>query len=154
MTLGDCVLVAVLFTTFAVFQLLWDGQFLTYQMFGWVHERSEQVFVHVHQTYAKNLWLPTYLPILAYLLSSGALLFARPAWIPLGVPVFINLLNLLAVISTVVLLVPIHIRIDRDEKATIRDVHLLQRYNLIRFTLVSVNALLLLWLMAQRLGHG
>jgi hypothetical protein len=153
MNLETLVFVFTLFMTFAVFQLLWDGQFLTYPMFRWLHQRDEMTFVHIHQTYVKNLGIPTYLPCVLYLIACALLLFIRPAYVPLPAALVINALNIIAVISTAVQLVPIHIQIDTDERASLQQVDLLLRYNTIRFGLVAVNSVILLIILAQLLAR-
>lgn len=138
-------------TTFIVFQIMWDGQFITYKIFQWLHERDDPAFVDIHGKYVARLGLPTYTPILIYLISAAALFFYRPEAVGIEYVIAINIANLVAVISTFVQLVPIHIRIDRDGRATDRQVRLLLRYNTIRFALMALNGGIVIYLLAQLL---
>ena len=152
MDTGLLIFLSVVATTFIAFQLLWDGQFLTYPMFRWIQQRDESTFVHIHQTYVKNLGIPTYLPSVLYLLATAAFLFIRPPEIPVGFPLVMNALNLIAVASTFSLLVPLHILIDRTERATAAQVERLIQYNLIRFIMIAINSIIVLYLLVMLLS--
>jgi hypothetical protein len=141
------VFAAVVFMTFAVFQLFWDGQFITYPMFRWIQQQNETVFVRVHQSYVAHLGIPTYLPTSLYLGVTLLFLFVRPEQIPIEYPIMMNVLNLVGIVSTFALLVPLHIRIDRTERASLADVNRLIAYNIIRFTAVIVNSIIVLHLL-------
>ncbi|MBI1277528.1 MAG: hypothetical protein GC179_05320 [Anaerolineaceae bacterium] len=151
MSISLIVFLAVVFTTFVEFQLLWDGQFLTYPMFRWIQQQDKTIFVRIHQTYVKNLGIPTYLPSLLYLVSVLLFLFIRPVDIPIQFPILLNILNFVGVVSTFVQLVPLHIRIDRTQTASVEDVNRLLRYNRIRFIMVTINSVVILYLLALRL---
>lgn len=151
LTIDWIVFLITVATTFIVFQIMWDGQFITYRIFEWLHKRDDPAFVDIHGKYVANLGLPTYTPIVIYLLSAAALFFYRPATVGIEYVIVINLLNLLAMISTFVQLVPIHIRIDRDGRATDQQVRLLLRYNTIRFALMALNGGIVIYLLAQLL---
>jgi len=62
-----------------------------------------------------------------------------------------NILNLIGVISTFRHLVPLHIRIDTEARATAEDVQQLIDYNRIRFGAVAINSIVLVYLLAQML---
>lgn len=87
-----------------------------------------------------------------YLLSTALLLRFRPPGIPRRIPLLMNALNAVAVASTFGQLVPIHVRIDREERATAEDVEKLIAANRIRFGLVGVNAAIAAYLLARALG--
>jgi hypothetical protein len=145
------VFLAAAASTFVAAQLLWDGQFITYPMFRRIRDLDESVFVQVHQDYVKGLGIPTYLPMSIFLLTTALLLRIRPPEIPLRVPLLMNALNAVGVTSTFRQLVPIHIRIDIERRATAEDVEKLIRYNRVRFGLVAVNAGVMLSLLARAL---
>jgi len=152
MSIQSVVFVAVIFMTFVAFQLFWDGQLITYPMFCWIQMQNEAVFVRVHQSYVKSLGIPTYLPTSLYLLVTFVFLFIHPAEISVAAPIVMNVLNVIGVISTFALLVPLHIHIDRTEKATLADVNRLIAFNSIRFSMVIVNSIIVLYLLVRMLN--
>lgn len=137
--------------TFIEEQLLWDGQFITYPLFKRIRDLDEPAFVQVHQAYVKSLGLPTYLPSSLYLFSTLLFMFIRPRRIPVGYPLLMNLLNLIAVISTFSQLVPNHVRIDTEGHASAAQVQQLVDDNRIRFALVAINSGIMLYLLGQML---
>lgn len=149
---GRAVFVATVFTTFITEQLLWDGQFITYPMFRRVRDLDERHFVTVHKDYVKSLGVPTYLPTSLNLLSTLAFLFVRPARIGPRLPLLMNALNAVSVLSTFRQLVPIHVRIDREEQASAEDVDRLIGYNRVRFGLTGINSVILLYLLWKMLA--
>ena len=152
MSIQSIVFVAVVFMTFVAFQIFWDGQLITYPMFRWIQMQNEAVFVRVHQSYVKSLGIPTYLPTSLYLLVTLVFSFIHPGEIPIAVPIVMNVLNVIGVISTFALLVPLHIRIDRAQKATLADVNRLIAFNSIRFSMMIVNSIIVLYLLSQMLN--
>ncbi|MDX2139137.1 MAG: hypothetical protein SF123_13695 [Chloroflexota bacterium] len=146
------VFLAVVFMTFVSFQLFWDGQLITYPMFRWIQQQNEAVFVHVHQSYVKHLGIPTYLPMGLYLGVTMLFLFVRPAQVPIQYPIIMNVLNAVGVVSTFTLLVPLHIRIDRTERASLADVNRLIVYNTVRFGALIINSVIVLYLLTLMLG--
>lgn len=147
------VFAATLATTFIAEQLLWDGQFITYPLFRRVRDLDEGHFVQVHQDYVKSLGLPTYLPMSLYLLCCALFLRYRPPQVPPRFPLLMNALNAVGVASTFAQLVPLHIRIDTEERATAEDVDKLIGYNRIRFGCVAVNSALMLYLLGRVLAR-
>lgn len=152
MDLNLLVFVATTFLTFAVFQLLWDGQLITYPMFGWIRELDETVFLDVHEDYVSSLGVPTYLPSTLYLISSVLFVFFHPPEIDLVFPIALNVLNVGAVAATAFLAVPVHIRIDNEGEATDEDITKLLRANAVRFGLLAINSVLMLYLLVIALS--
>ena len=85
------------------------------------------------------------------LVSTFLLLFALPAHLALIFPIILNVFNLFGIIFTFGLAVPIHVRIDREEKYTVKDLDNLLRYNALRLGCVLVNSIILLSLLSGML---
>ncbi|GHP00267.1 hypothetical protein KSF_103140 [Reticulibacter mediterranei] len=147
------VFIATLFSTFVMEQLVWDTQFISYPVLKKIRTLDEKTFVSVHQEYVKRLGVPIYLPSSVYLLTTLLFLFIRPSNIPLRYPLIMNALNVLAVTNTFGQLVPIHIRIHREQKASAQDVQDLINLNRTRFGLVVINSLIMLYLLARSSEH-
>lgn len=148
------VFIATLGTTLIAEQLLWDGQFITYPMFRRIRDLDEQVFVQVHRDYVRSLGLPTYMPMILYLVSCLLLLFVRPKHIPGGYPLVMNLLNLAGIVSTFTQLVPNHVRIDTSGQASAKAVQRLIDDNRLRFGVVGINSAIMIFLLARQLRAG
>jgi hypothetical protein len=143
------IFLSTVFTTFFTMSILWYAQFSAYPQFKWISDLGSKAFLVIHGRYVSNLWISTYCPIILNIVSTLLLLFTRPSNIPLGVPIALNAFNILGMIATFGWAVPIHVRIDREQLYTIRDLDNLLRANAFRLICVTINSVILLYVLKQ-----
>lgn len=114
-------------------------------MFALVGPRE---FPAYHRRHNRGLPLLVILPSLAAFVSAVVLIFTRPTRLPLWASIVIAALDLIIIVATVAREAPLHARLDREgySPTLIRQLVL---SNWIRTLLWTVNALLLLAIVAQ-----
>ncbi len=137
-------LVTLAFTLYMT-GMIWSMQILEYPLFALVGAKE---FPAYHRRHNRGLPFLVILPSLVAFVSAVVLIFTRPARLPLSASIVIAVLDLIIIIATVALEAPLHAQLDREGfSATL--IRQLVLGNWIRTLLWTINALLLLALVAQ-----
>ena len=125
--------------------MIWCMQILEYPLFALVGPKE---FPAYHRRHNRGLPFLVIIPSIAAFVSAVVLIFTRPARLPLWASIAVAVLDLVIIVVTVVREAPLHAQLDREgySPTVIRQ---LVQWNWIRTLLWTVNALLLLVLMAQ-----
>ena len=137
-------LVTLAFTLYMT-GMIWSMQILEYPLFALVGAKE---FPAYHRRHNRGLPFLVILPSLVAFVSAVVLIFTRPARLPLSASIVIAVLDLIIIIATVAREAPLHAQLDREGfSATL--IRQLVLGNWIRTLLWTINALLLLALVAQ-----
>jgi hypothetical protein len=137
-------LVTLAFTLYMT-GMIWSMQILEYPLFALVGAKE---FPAYHRRHNRGLPFLVILPSLVAFVSAVVLIFTRPARLPLSASIVIAVLDLIIIIATVAREAPLHAQLDREGfSATL--IRQLVLGNWIRTLLWTINALLLLVLVAQ-----
>jgi hypothetical protein len=139
-------LVTLAFTLYMT-GMIWSMQVFEYPLFALVGRKE---FPTYHAAHNRSLPFFVILPSVLALGSAVVLFWIRPAGIPLWSVVLVVALDLAVLVSTIAWQAPLHERLDR-EGFSAEVIRTLVRSNWIRTALWTINALLLLSMVAMAL---
>jgi hypothetical protein len=125
--------------------MIWSMQILEYPLFALVGPKE---FPAYHRRHNRGLPFLVIVPSLVAFVSAVVLIFTRPTRLPLWTSVVIAVLDLIIIVATVAREAPLHAQLDREGSSPTL-IRQLVLGNWIRTLLWTINALLLLALVAQ-----
>jgi len=126
----------------------WLAQLVTYPLFGCV---PRDRFLEYHTQYDSLIPFPVILPVILLMNGSVLLVWFHPSVIPLAAAWAGTALQVLIALSTVLLQVPAHERLQRHGFSP-QVLHKLILSNWLRTVAISAHALLSFWMVARVVG--
>ncbi|GAB4509024.1 MAG: hypothetical protein OHK0046_03210 [Anaerolineae bacterium] len=123
----------------------WMLQFVAYPTYALVGEKE---FVPFHVSFGRRLLPTAVLPMILTALASFVLVFARPEAAPAWAAIGVALCTAVVLITTIVLEVPKHNKLDRDGKS-VTLINGLVRDNLPRVFCWTLASLLLAYMVTE-----